>query len=757
MHQHHACGCGRPRHTHSANKPLCAVRSAPSARLNISTAAPVQPDGAGCCCDANSSPGGETDEESDRRSAWHFNWRVSGMDCPSCARTVETAVSQLPQVVQTRVVFASEKLLVDASADVAAAVEEAVRRAGFTLISETTAPPEASRWRDNRAIIVLAVLMLASFTLSQFAPRWGDGLFIFTTLIGLWPVARSAWQRARSGSPFTIEMLMSVAAAGALLIGAHAEAAMVLLLFLLGERLEGFAAARARSGVTQLMALRPESATRLQAGVRKTVALAALRPGDVIEVAAGGRLPVDGRLLSEEASFDESALTGESLPVTRSKGEALLAGATSVDRLVQIEVTSKPGESAIDRILTLIEEADSHRAPVERFIDRFSRIYTPLIMLLAALVMVVPPLLGFGGWLPWIYKGLTLLLIGCPCALVIATPAAITSGLAAAARQGALIKGGAALERLSQIKAIAFDKTGTLTQGKPQVAAVLSFTALSEDALLALAAAVEQGSTHPLAAAIVAAAEARQLVLQPASGQTTLAGSGIAAQIAGEQIELLSPARVTSLNASQRAQIARQEEQGQTLVAILRNGEPLGALALRDNLRDDAQTALAALKKMGIESLMLTGDNPRAAAAIASELHIDFRAGLLPADKVDAIRELGKRKPLAMVGDGINDAPAMKAATIGIAMGSGSDIALETADAALTRDALPLLPSLLTLARRTRATLRQNIAIALGLKALFLVTTLLGFTGLWLAVVADSGATVLVTANALRLLRTRRG
>ncbi len=359
-------------------------------------------------------------------------------------------------------------------------------------------------------------------------------------------------------------------------------------------------------------------------------------------------------------------------------------------------MTSEPGASAIDRILTLIEEAESHRAPVERFIDRFSRLYTPLIMLLAALVMVVPPLLGFGGWLPWIYKGLTLLLIGCPCALVIATPAAITSGLAAAARQGALIKGGAALERLSRIRAVAFDKTGTLTQGKPQVTAVLCFTSASQDELLALAAAVEQGSTHPLAAAIVAAASERQLTLPSASQQMTLAGSGIAAQVEGAQVELLSPGRVDALSAAQRAQILQQEEQGQTLVAILRDGEPLGALALRDNLRADARNALAELKRMGIESLMLTGDNPRAAAAIAGELGIDFRAGLLPGGKVDAIRALGQQRPLAMVGDGINDAPAMKAATIGIAMGSGSDIALETADAALTRDALPLLPSLVT-------------------------------------------------------------
>ncbi|MEG3129485.1 zinc/cadmium/mercury/lead-transporting ATPase [Pantoea cypripedii] len=754
MHQHsHPCGCTK---NHSKPQPLCGISSARPVTLQISAAQPVTPESGCDCCDSSSPGGGDADEESDRPGpgTQQFRWQIAGMDCPSCARKIENAVQKLPQVHSARVIFASEKLVVDAENDIRPAIEQAVKNAGFSLTS-TDPQIQPSRLRENAGLLLLGVLMLASWLLSQVSPIWGDRLFIATTLVGLLPIARSAWRLLRSGSPFSIETLMTLAAAGALVIGAHAEAAMVLLLFQLGERLEAYAATRARRGVTALMALRPDTATRVRGAQRQQVALADLQPGDVIEVAAGGRLPADGELLSHSASFDESALTGESIPVARQPGETVMAGATSVDRLVTLKVISEPGHSAIDRILQLIEEAESHRAPVERFIDRFSRLYTPAIMLLALLVMVLPPLLAGAEWLPWIYKGLTLLLIGCPCALVISTPAAITSGLAAAARQGALIKGGAALERLSRVRMMAFDKTGTLTEGKPQVTDIVAFGNEQPEQLLALSAAVEQGSSHPLALAIVAESVRRRLTLPAASNQQTLAGSGIQANIHGINYQLLAPREVKNLADEQQQSIAQYEAQGKTVVVLLQDTRPLGLLALQDRLRAEAVTALAALQKLGISSLMLTGDNPRAAAAIAAALQIDYRAGLLPADKVTAVRELDTQHPLAMIGDGINDAPAMKAATLGIAMGSGTDVALEAADAALTQNRLAILPRTVALARRTRRIIRQNIALALGLKALFLVTTLLGFTGLWLAVLADSGATALVTANALRLLRSR--
>ncbi|MCF0024350.1 Zn(II)/Cd(II)/Pb(II) translocating P-type ATPase ZntA [Klebsiella michiganensis] len=706
-----------------------------------------------CCADHACSS--ETAAENDALSHARFSWLVEGMDCAACARKVETAVRQVPGVSQVQVLFATEKLLVNAEGNVRPQIESAVRAAGYQLRDEN-APraEEPTSWlRENLPLLTLVVMMALSWGLEQFSPPLGEIAFIATTLVGLWPVARQAIRLIKSGSWFAIETLMSVAAIGALFIGATAEAAMVLLLFLIGERLEGWAASRARQGVSALMALKPDTAIRVRDGVRETVAQRDLRPGDVIEVAAGGRLPADGQLLSPFASFDESALTGESVPVERNAGERVAAGATSVDRLVQLTVISEPGDSAIDRILKLIEEAEERRAPIERFIDRFSRIYTPAIMVVALLVAIVPPLLFAGAWLPWIYKGLTLLLIGCPCALVISTPAAITSGLAVAARRGALIKGGAALEQLGRVRQVAFDKTGTLTIGQPRVTAVMTAADIGENELLALAAAVEQGSSHPLAQAVVREAEQRQLVIPPASGPRARAGSGIEAQVEGRQVLICAAGK--NRDPQYDEPIQQLESAGQTVVLVMRDEALLGIVALRDTLRDDARQAVDELHQLGVQGIILTGDNPRAAAAIASELGLAFRAGLLPADKVQAVMALNTESPLAMVGDGINDAPAMKAATIGIAMGSGTDVALETADAALTHNRLTGLAQMISLARATHANIRQNIAIALGLKGIFLVTTLLGLTGLWLAVLADTGATVLVTANALRLLRKK--
>jgi len=350
------------------------------------------------------------------------------------------------------------------------------------------------------------------------------------------------------------------------------------------------------------------------------------------------------------------------------------------------------------------------------------------------------------------------LLIGCPCALVISTPAAITSGLAAATRRGALIKGGAALEQLGQVQTIAFDKTGTLTEGKPTVTDVLPLNGISEQSLLILAAAVEAGSHHPLAQAIINRAEQYGAPLPPAQNRRALAGVGVEGIVDGKTVLISTPAKLAAglLNQQGANQVERLENAGKTAVVVLEDGVPIGLLALRDTLRSDAKQAIAELNALGINGVMLTGDNPRAAAAIAAELGLDYRAGLLPEDKVRAVTELSELRPTAMIGDGINDAPAMKASSIGIAMGSGTDVALETADAALTHNRLLGVAEMIRISRATHANIRQNITIALGLKGIFLITTLMGLTGLWLAVLADSGATALVTANALRLLKKRQ-
>lgn len=703
------------------------------------------------------------------------SWQVLGMDCPSCARKIETAVSRVSGVQQARVLFATEKLVVDLAPGLSPdPVTAAVLAAGFQLKGESADKQAAGRKQASQQPLQgnlfgnflgkywqplsLAGLMLVAALLPK---ELGQPLFTLATLWGLWPISRKAWALTKSGSPFAIETLMTVAALGALFLGETAEAAMVLLLFMLGEHLEAYAAGRARAGVTALMALVPDKALRIrttaEGEVREEVAADELRPGDIIEIAPGARLPADARLLDELGTFDESALTGESIPVERRQGDKVPAGSLAADRVLRLEVVSEPGNNSIDRILHLIEEAESERAPIERFIDRFSRWYTPAMMLIALLVVLVPPLAFGQSWEEWIYRGLALLLIGCPCALVISTPAAVTSALAAATRQGALIKGGAALERLAHIDTVAFDKTGTLTLGKPQLTELVSLNGQPETELLALAAAIEQGSHHPLARAVVDSASEQGLTLAEARDLRALPGMGVEGRINGELWQLLAPSRVATLNTEQQTRIGSLERQGKTVVVLCQSSGdqalPVALLALRDQIRPEAATALQELNRLGLNSIMLTGDNPNAAEAIATELGMGWRAGLLPENKVEEIAKLASTRKVAMIGDGINDAPAMKRASIGIAMGGGTDVALETADAALTHNQLGGIAAMIRLSRAALANIHQNIALALGLKAIFLVTSLLGITGLWIAVLADTGATALVTANALRLLR----
>ena len=717
-----------------------------------------------CCssgsCSDTASEEHTTDDITPAPHSTTLSWKVGGMDCPSCANKLEKAINGLDGVASAKVMFATEKLVVNCqSAAVSDAIVAKTRETGFQLFtvggsSEDEKP--ASILKENLPVLMIALMMVVSFIVSKQSEVMGLAAFTATTLVGLFPIARKAIRLAKSGSPFSIETLMSVAAIGALYLGETAEAAMVLLLFLIGEQLEGYASAKARSGVKALMALVPEKASLVLAdGSKEQVSASELKPGDIIEVAPGGRLPADVELMDAAASFDESALTGESVPVERLPGEQVMAGALVADKVVRLRIISEQGENAIDRILHLIEDAESRKAPLERFVDRFSRWYTPAMIVLAALVVVIPPMFFGQAWDEWLYKGLTLLLIACPCALVISIPAAITSGLAAATRRGALIKGGAALEQLGRIQTVAFDKTGTLTEGKPVMTDIVSWDG-DEKRLLRQSAAVEMGSAHPLAQAVVNAAKERGLNVEEAQERQALPGRGIQGTTEGDNLMLVAADRLpegVTLSAQQTEQAFALEGEGKTLVVALRNEVPVGLIAWRDNLREDSAKAVKALKAMGIHSVMLTGDNPRAAAAIAGEIDIAFEAGLLPEDKVKHVELANQRANVAMVGDGINDAPAMKTASIGIAMGGGTDVALETADAALTHNRVAELPMMIALSKATLANIKQNVFLALGLKGVFLITTLLGMTGLWVAVLADSGATALVTLNALRLLK----
>ncbi|EKT59922.1 zinc/cadmium/mercury/lead-transporting ATPase [Providencia sneebia] len=703
----------------------------------------------------------ENDVTPEQTAKQRFSWIIRGMDCPSCARKIENAIKQITEVKQVKVLFATEKLVVDSDTDISVIVRSTVEEAGYELqdvghnnTSSSTTPP--SLLNDAKPVIFLAILMVISWCIEAVNPKLGNIAFIATTLVGLYPIARKSLRLIRTGTPFAIETLMTVAAVGAIFIQATEEAAMVILLFMLGEMLESYSAGRARRGVSALMALVPEEAVLIRDGQKTTVSVSQLRPGDIIEIAPGGRLPTDAELVSGFASFDESSLTGESVPVERNIGEKVAAGCLSIDRTVQMKVVSEQGQSAIDRILQLIEEAEERRAPIERFIDSFSRIYTPLIMLFSALVVVVPPIFFDASWETWIYRGLTLLLIGCPCALVISTPAAITSALATATRRGALIKGGAALEQLGTITTIALDKTGTLTEGKPHVTNLVPVAGVTESELVQMTAAVEAGSHHPLAKAVVNHAESLSIAVIEAHSRRALAGKGVEGYLNDNHILVSSPSRLeVPLNTEWQNKVEQLEAEGKTVVVTLKDNQVIGLIALQDTLRPDAIEAISMLKKLHVNAVMLTGDNPRAASAIADQLGMEYRAGLLPEDKVTAVGELNRHHNTMMVGDGINDAPAMKASSIGVAMGSGTDVALETADAALTHNRLTGLPEIIVLSRATRKIIRENISIALGLKAVFLVTSLLGITGLWVAVLADSGATALVTANAVRLLAVK--
>ena len=619
-------------------------------------------------------------------------------------------------------------------------------------------PQDGPWWKSRKALEAAGVAagLAVAYAVGRSVPALENWIFAAAVLIGLVPIASRAWAAARAGAPFSIETLMTVAAVGAVVIGAAEEAAAVLLLFLIGELLEGLAAGKARAGIRSLAALTPKTALLEQDGKVIEVAADSLAVGSTILARPGDRIPADGVVTSGDGAVDESAITGESAPVGKSAGSQVFAGTINADGALRVRVTAAAADNTIARIVKRVEEAQESKAPTERLINRFSRYYTPAVVAAAGLAATVPPLAFGASWEEWVYKGLALLLIGCPCALVISTPAAIAAGLSAGARRGLLLKGGDVLERLGDVDAVAFDKTGTLTKGRLQVVDVLGFT-LPPDAVLKLAAAVETGSSHPLARAVLERAAADGLAIPAADDLKALPGKGVAGTVNGTALFLGSPQAVnaqTALSADQQAAVAALQDAGKTVAALTADGVVVGALGLSDQPRDDAAEGLAALRQAGVATLMLTGDNRRAAAAVGERLGIEARAELLPEDKQEIIRDLQRRgKVVAKVGDGVNDAPALAAADVGIAMGGGTDVALETADAASLHARVGDVWRMIRLSKATMATIRRNIAIALGLKAAFFVTTLIGITGLWPAILADTGATVLVTANSLRLLR----
>ena len=775
-----------------------------------------------------------------------LSWKVSGMDCASCAATIRGAVERLPGVsdVKLSVMTETMSLALDESRTRRDAIEKRVASLGYTTVAlapKAAAEPAATKtpvdgcgcghdhgtpshahserngsgtghgahdharqdhghnhghddgdragtplatasrrraadpghgmpghvheatpdgvsWYQTgkgRLVLVTGLCLAAAWAASLVWPAGAYWAFILACLIGVVPVARKAYAAAFAGMPFTIEMLMTIAVAGALVIGAAEEAALVVFLFAVGEVLEGVAADRARASIRALGDLVPKTAIIEENGSTRTIDAAALAIGQTVLVRPGDRIPADGEITDGISGIDESPVTGESVPKTKGVGDPVFAGSVNSEAALRVRVTKAAEDNTIARIIRLVEEAQEARAPTERFIDRFSRVYMPAIVALALLVAIVPPLFMDGEWAVWIYRALALLLIGCPCALVISVPASIAASLSTGARQGLLMKGGVVIEAAAKTGIVTFDKTGTLTQGRPRVTEVVSL-GQPERKLVELAASVETGSSHPLAVAIIERAKAHVIPVRNAADAKAIAGQGVTGRLDGVSIFVGAPRHAVSrapFDDQAKAAIERLESAGNTVAAIIADGSLAGLIAMRDEPREDAAAGIAELKDLGIRSLMLTGDNARTGAAIAGSLGMEHKAELMPDDKVVAVRALSAETSVMMVGDGINDAPALAAASIGVAMGSGTDVALETADAAILKSRVRDVAAMVRLARATMSNIRVNIAIALGLKAVFLVTTVFGYTGLWIAILADTGATVIVTANALRLLR----
>jgi len=587
-----------------------------------------------------------------------------------------------------------------------------------------------------------------------------SALFLVATLLGVWLVAPKAWSSARRFSP-DMNLLMVVAVTGALGLGEFFEGATVAFLFSLSLYLESWSVGRARNAVAALLDLAPPTARVLgDDGSERNMPAAEVIPGTVFVVRGGDRIALDGEVVAGVGAVDQAPITGESAQILKEPGDEVYAGTINGDGTLKIRASKPASDTVLAKIIRMVESAHSRRAEVEQWVAKFARIYTPAVLVLAIAVAMGPPLLFGGAWGYWIYNALVLLVIGCPCALVISTPVSIVAALASSARHGVLIKGGAYIEVPGRITALAMDKTGTITEGAPEIAAAVSLSDTPVHELLRAAAALEARSSHPLARAILAKAGADGIEPAPAEDTRSVPGRGIEGLHDGCRIWLGSErfaAEKGFADAIPAHLRDRIEASGGTLVIIGDESGPLGLFELRDRIRPDAKATVARLHAQGVKTIvMLTGDNERTARAVAGEVGIDeVRAGLLPDDKVSAIEQLvATHSMVAMVGDGVNDAPAMARAHIGIAMGAiGSDAAVETADIALMSDDIGKLPWLIHHSRRTMAIIRQNISFSLGVKAIFVALTAVGMATMWGAIAADVGVSLLVVANALRLLR----
>jgi Zn2+/Cd2+-exporting ATPase len=685
--------------------------------------------------------------------------RVEGMDCASCAATVERRVSALPGVSRATVNFAAGRLDAEHAPGLSLEdLEGAVRAAGYG-VAKTEDAQRTPFWRTPRAMLTVAsaLLFLAGLALSVGgAPEIARVVaYLAAIVVGGLPIFRAAVAGLRARH-LDMNVLMSAATIGAVGIGEWAEAASVVVLFASGNTLQVYAIDRTRGAVRSLVRLAPNEVLIRRGDAEVVVPAAEVGIGETVIVRPGERLALDGRVVEGSSAVDESPVTGESVPVEKGAGDTVYSGSLNGQGGLLVEATKRAGDSTLQRIARLVEEAQAKKAPAEQFVDRFSRVYTPVVVAVAVVLAVVPPLLG-GVFGEWFYRALALLIIACPCALVISTPVTVVSGIGAASRRGILVKGGAALEAAGRLKALAFDKTGTLTEGRPVLSRTVALGGREEAEVLALAATLERRSEHPLAHAILSAADGAEL--HPVSGFRSIAGRGAEGKVDGERYLIGSPRlfaeRGISLDGADEA-LEAVERAGETPV-VLGNAEgPLAVLGLADSLRPDAKVTIEALRGAGVGTLvMLTGDAEAPAQRVAEVLGVGYKARLLPEQKIEAVRGLvSEHGDAGMVGDGVNDAPALAASSVGFAMGAaGTDVALETADVALMQDDLPKLTEAVKLSRAAEGIIKQNVVVSIAIKGLFVLLAPFGLVALWLAVFADMGTSIAVTLNGLRLFR----
>lgn len=693
--------------------------------------------------------------------------RLSGLTCADCSAQFEQIVKNVPGVIDAKVNFAASKITIEGTRLSKEKLEELGAFENIKVVdNDKEESKEVGFWEKNRQTIVLGVsfVFLVIGFLADYlfqAPALSISTFITATLL-------SGWENFKKGIVnlfrlnFTMNTLMTVAIGGAFAIGYWEEAAVVAFLFGVSEMLEAYSADKARQSIRQLMDIAPKTALIVRNGKEQILSVGDIEVGDLMIVKPGEKIAMDGEVVKGSSSVNQAAITGESIPAEKIVGDSVFAGSLNQAGSIEVKVTKLVEDTTIAKIITMVEDAQEQRAPSQAFVDKFAKYYTPAVMVLAVAIALVSPLLFGVAWQTSIYNALALLIIACPCALVVSTPVSIVSAISNAARNGVLIKGGLHLENAGSLRAIAFDKTGTLTRGEPAVTDVIVLQDQSIEDTLSLAAGIEKYSEHPLAQAIVRDAEQRGITLAKAEDFQSVMGKGVQASINGKGYLIGNPRFFEGMGiplTNIDGQIHKLQNEGKTAMIFSQEQKFLAIIAVADEVRESSKLALKQLKQAGIQkTIMLTGDNEATARAIAAQVGIDdFHAELLPEDKVSAVKELRTTYDrIGMVGDGVNDAPALATATTGFAMGgAGTDTALETADIALMADDLSKLPFTIRLSRSALRVVKQNIAFSLTIKA---VATLLVFPGwltLWLAILADVGATILVTANGMRLLKIK--